>query len=452
MLDYASNLFTQRQAAEVDGRLAGYRKRREYYDGTQAQSLKTAVNQANDNLVINLCRYIVDKGAAFLFGKEVTWQLEEGDTTPAEETLKQIWQRNKKMTFLLKAATSGGIFGHVFIKILPDFYGNGIARLIKIDPEYVTVYYAGDDIETALGYCVQWEERDIANKSIVRRTIIMKDPDTGKWSENHYVSSYATNGQWRSDPQYPDIDPWPYPWAPMIDCQNIPAPDTFYGLSDLEDIDEQDALNFVASKINRILRYHSHPKTWGRGFDESQLQIDPDKMMIIRGTTGEIQNLEMQSDLSSSLAFYQVLQQGFMRAGRVPNLDPQTLTIGAQSGFALRILHGDLLEKTEAKRRTYGDMLIELNRRLLELAGHGDGNICRIDWQDPLPENAAERQTEDAFELDRGIVAKSTVQSRRGIDPETEDEKIVAESNAEDLRTGNVGSLILKQFNAGQGV
>jgi hypothetical protein len=160
----------------------------------------------------------------------------------------------------------------------------------------------------------------------------------------------------------------------------------------------------------------------------------------------------MQSDLSSSLAFYDKIKAAMMQGARVPDLNKDNLTLGAMSGFALRIIHGDLLEKTEAKRRTYGDMLIELNRRLLELAGFGSENYCEVIWQDPLPMNEAEEQAKDGFELDRGLASKETVQTRRGLDPEAEAEKIAGEQNAEDLRTGNVGGLIVRNFTQGQGV
>jgi len=449
MLDLAANQFQQRQQAAQSGRLADYKRRWQYYHGEQRQSLKVAEGQPNDNLVINLARYIVDKGAAFLFGKEVGFQLEEGSQTSAEGALKQIWARNRKMTFLLKCATQGAIFGHVFIKILKDYYGPGLARFVLIDPEYVTCFWNGDDIEAAYRYLIEWTEQGPDGKAVNRQTDIVKDSATGRWSEIHRVSK---GNRYEPDPAYPDIDPWPYNWPPIIDCQNIPCPGALYGLSDLEDLDEQDALNYVASKTNRILRYHSHPKTWGRGFQKSQAEIGPDEMMIINGPTGELHNLEMQSDLSSSLNFYDRLEQACMRSGRVPNLTPHNLTVGAQSGFSLRILHGDLIEKTDAKRCTYGDMLIELNRRALEMAGHGDGNVTRLDWADPLPVNATEAMAEDGFDLDRGLAAKSTVQAKRGYDPKSEDEKITAESSAEDLRSGNVGSLILRQFNQGQGV
>jgi len=204
--------------------------------------------------------------------------------------------------------------------------------------------------------------------------------------------------------------------------------------------------------VHRILRYHAHPKTWGRGFSAAQVEQGADDLLIIQSQSGELRNLEMQSDLASSLNYLNVLRTEMLRTGRVPDLTTENLSLGATSGFALRLLHGDLLEKTAAKQRTYGDLLVEINRRLLELAGYGENNYTSIIWDNPLPMNEQEQMTRDGFELDRGVVSKETVQRRRGLDPETENARIAAEGTAEDLRTGNVGALLIRQFAQGQGV
>jgi hypothetical protein len=259
-------------------------------------------------------------------------------------------------------------------------------------------------------------------------------------------------GQFIPDPDNPDITPWPWKWAPIIDAQNIPCAGVYYGLSDIEDLDEQDAINYVTSAVHRILRYHAHPKTWGRGFNAQQVEQGADDLLIIQSQSGELQNLEMQSDLASSLNYLDLLRTEMLRTGRVPDLTTENLSLGATSGFALRLLHGDLLEKTTAKQRTYGDLLIELNRRLLELAGYGEDNYTDILWDDPLPLNEQEQMIRDDFELRNTLASKETVQRRRGLDPETENERITAESSAEDIRTGNVGALLVRQFAQGQGV
>lgn len=449
MLDYNAALFRARQDAEAMARLQGYKLRYEYYHGQHRAMLPTKAGQQDDNVRINLARYIVDKGSAFLFGKDVEWQLQEGATTPEEEHLEAVWARNRKGTLLGKLATLGGIFGHTFIKILPDYYGPGLARFVLIDPEYVDVFWRGDDYENAWRYLISWEEQDDEGREQTRLQDVYLD-DNGKYW--HIVNRLrrGSGAEWLPDPNYPDVD-WRYPWSPIIDCQNIPCPGAYYGMSDLEDLALQDTLNYVGSKINRILRYHSHPKTWGRGINAERLSVDTDEAILL-GMSGELHNLEMQSDLTSSLGFLDRLQNMLMMLARVPNLTPENLAMGAQSGFALRILHTPLLEKTEMKRRAYGDMLIELNRRALELAGKGDDNICKLYWQDPLPLNMVEQMQNDQFEIDNKIAALSTIQGKRGYDPEVESERIRAEATERDVQEGNVGALLLRQFNQGIGV
>lgn len=451
MLDYNADLFRQRQSETFAQRQHLYKRNWEYYHGDQRRTLKVKQGQADDNLTINMARYIVDKGAAFLFGKPVEFQLQEGETTPAEQKLSDIWDRNRKATLLLKMATLGGIYGHVFIGIIPDYYGAGLARLTLLEAEYVEVSWKGDDVEDAWRYVVSWVEENASGKSEEHEQEIVQDANTKRWGVFYRIR--RDNGSTMPDPNRADIPIWPYNWPPIIDCQNIPCPGEFYGLSDIEDMDEQDALNYIASLTLHTLRYHAYPKTWvvGAGGMSSEA-FETDEAILFDSLNAQIHNLEMQSDLAANLNFYDKIKTALMQGARVPDLNRENLALGAASGFALRIIHGDLLEKTEAKRRTYGDMLIELNRRLLELAGFGSENYCEVIWQDPLPLNATEEQTKDAFELDRGLASKETIRMRRGLDPEAENEKIAAEQDAEDVRNGNVGALLIKQFNQGQNV
>lgn len=448
MLDLGANQFLQRQQAEADKRQANYKRNWSYYHGDQRRQITVEPGQMDDNVIVNLARYVVDKGAAFLFGKPVEFQLQEGEITPAEQKLSDIWDRNRKMTTLLKAATLGGIYGHNFIGIVPEYYGPGLARLTILEAEYVEVDWKGDDIEEAWRYVVSWTEQGRDGKAVDHKQEITQDEASKRWGVVYRIKQ--GNDNWQSDPARPDIDPWPYAWPPIIDNQNIPCPGAYYGLSDLEDMDEQDALNFIASLTQRTLRYHAFPKTWGRGFDADQMVMSPDKVTVLPSMEGILQNLEMQSDLASSLNFYDKIKAAMMQGARTPDLNKDNLTLGAMSGFALRIIHGDLLEKTEAKRRTYGDMLVELNRRLLELAGFGSENYCEVIWQDPLPMNETEEQAKDGFELTNKLASIETVQIRRGLDPKAEADKIAAEQNAEDLRTGNVGGMIVRNFFGGQ--
>ena len=83
----------------------------------------------------------------------------------------------------------------------------------------------------------------------------------------------------------------------------------------------------------------------------------------------------MQSDLTSSLAYYARLKEALHEVSRVPEVATGKLeSTGALSGVALQLLYGPLVQATEAKRLTYGEMLTELNLRSWKWA---DALRCR---------------------------------------------------------------------------
>ena len=434
--------YSERQQAEESRRLERYRMAWRYYNGDHDPMLPVRHGQPNDNVTLNITRLIVDKGAAFLFGKEPTFELQEGGTTPEEEELERLWRRNRKNTFLTKLAVTGGIYGHMFVKIVPDGLGGGTPRLVSLDPEYVTVGYADDDLEDVYRYVITWVAETRDGKPIHRRERIEKDDHGQSWQLIYEVNK---GKEWGPDPDKEQLT-WQQPWAPLVDAQNIPLPGVYYGQSDIEDISEQDAINYIASKVQRIIRYHQHPRTVGSGFRASDVQVGEDDMLILPTAEATIKNLEMQSDLSASLGFLDRLISWYLATARIPRLDPATVNVGALSGFALKVLYGDLLEKTEVKRRTYGDLLVEINRRMLAIQGMGDENETTIHWPDPLPEDERATTERDKFEIDYGVTSIETVRSRRGIDHEAEEDRIAAQEVAK----GNIGVALMRNWEQGQ--
>jgi hypothetical protein len=437
----AAATFEVRRQAEEDDRLQKMARAWKYYNGAHDPPFARRFGQPDDNVTINLARFLVNKGASFLFGKGVGFELQEGTSTPAEEWLDACWDRNRKLTFLNRIAISGGITGHVFVKIVPE-EGAQYPRLVNIEPEYVTVAYEAEDIESVYRYTITWAEFDRNQRGIERRQDIERQPD-GTWQITNQIARGGS--RWQEDPDNPSLR-WPWAFAPIVDCQNLLNPGSYWGLSDLEDLSEQDAINYVASKIQRILRYHAHPKTIGKGFAPENVRIAEDETLVLPSSESDLFNLEMQSDLSGALTFLNTLIALWMRSERVPNLDPAQVNVGALSGFALKVLYGDLLEKTEVKRATYGDLLIEVNRRLLALAGYGEENYTTLHWPSPLPEDWNEQKARDEFELANGVASLETIRARRGLDNGVEKERIAAEQTERDQREGNVGAMLVQDF------
>lgn len=116
--------------------------------------------------------------------------------------------------------------------------------------------------------------------------------------------------------------------------------------------------------------------------------------------------------------------------------------LGQLSGVALRILYGPMLEKTESKRLTYGDMLIELNRRLWEMGGFGGENIMTIRWPNMLPANRLE-ELQAAVLAEQVGVSKDTIVSELGYDAAQEAEKKSKEAKS-------LGDQLLTVFDRGE--
>lgn len=430
-----SALSSMLRETETD-RLESFQRRREAYVSGGEKPLKTDSGGFDDSVRLNYARLVVDKGVAFLFGKDVRFELAEGDVTPQEEWLDAVWMANRKMSLLQKLATNGGIYGTAFLKIHAQ--PGQTPRLVVVDPETVSVALDPMDVDSVLRYTIRYQTLDPqTNKIISVRQVIAQDGL--QWQITDEIGN-VDGGTW----QTVNTQVWPYRFAPMLHCQNLIAPNAFWGVSDIEDdlLEVIGKESYTVSNILKILRYHAHPKTWARGVKAESIHVNPDNLIVLPGETATIQNLEMQSDLASSIAMHKELRQFIHELARVPEVATGRVEgIGTLSGVALEILYQPLLEKTEAKRVTYGEMIVELNRRLLAIGGFGDENMTELRWQELLPKDA-QIQANAALSLKQLGVSGDTLIQEFGYDPDVEREKRAKESD--------LGSALLQAFDQGE--
>jgi len=423
-------------AREQQDRAKRYTLHWSYYNGQFRRPLKVSPNKPDDNVLINHCRRIVDKGVSFLVGKEVTWQLEEGKTTKEEEALEEVWSANRKMSLLHDVALNGGVCGTCYIQILPGRERKEKPRLMNLYPGMVFPEWDPNDIDDVWAYQLRWH-----SEGKTRRTIWTKSDSGDRWE--FWQETLSAQRRWVKEGE---SGKWDWPWCPIVHGKNLPNPNSFFGLSDLEDADLNDAVNFSASNINRILRLYGHPVPWGYGFGSRDLIVDPGKAVLANNDKAHLQYLQMTSDLGGAMGYLTRLTTDFYKTARVPEMDPSIMSLGAQSGFALRVLYGDLIEKTTTKQLLYGDMLIELMRRLMDYMGHGDDKIVTLTWQDPLPPDVNSEIAALGFDMQAELCSKETASSKRQYDYEVEQERIAAQQAGQ----VNLGAELLKQFDRGQ--
>ena len=363
----------------------------EAYMGEAPAALKARRNETtNDNVRVNMAREIVDGGVAKLFGKQFAVTVAENmpDDTPnnIQDVVDDTIRRSGGGLLWLRMGLSGGIGGTMFYRLSPQVDGG--TRIIVVDPQNVVVEWDPDDLDLVTQFTITWGT-GLYGDGVDRRQIITQDPDLTSWDitdqQAQVINMKTGEMQWTTTGQ----ETWPHPYAPIGYAQNLPSPHMVYGLSDIEPDTLQliASIERVASNINRTIRLYAHPRTWGKSLGDA-LNMDANIGSVIKfeSPNAELNNLEMASDLSSSIAFYQQLIGALRETTRMPDVAAGKLDSTAPlSGVALQILYAPLVEKTEAKQATYGAGIVEMFRRVIDMAGFGDGILVELGWPEIIP-------------------------------------------------------------------
>lgn len=421
----------------------------DYYNGNHRQPLKADGTGTNDNLIINLIEGIVDKGVSANLGVDDTGVARgvsfEIVDTPGEQGfmrraaglarrvlgqrpqvsadqkfLDEVFKANRVALLLLDALTNGSVMGHVFIKIVPDGResddGQLVPRLINLHASNVTVFWDAADVERVLWYRIQYGENGRRTRQDIVRGTNEDGSESGQWLI--YNFSEIATGRWQA---VGDPETWSYSWPPIIDWKNLPAPNNYYGKSDIGTIGRlNDGVNFVASNTQRILKHHAHPKTIASGVGANGIEATSiDGLWAIPSHEAKVYNLELQSDLSSSLQFIGLLWRAIFDLAR--ELNPGTVAdkLGAITNFGLRVLFNDSLSKAGIKRLLAGESLKRLCRHLLELGGYNPRVEINVMWPDPLPSDLLQTAQALVAMMPFGL-SNQTALERAGFDPEQE--------------------------------
>ncbi len=414
---------------DESARITDMRQAWDAYNGRFTPPLSSRGRRRSVFVNLNRCAPIVDKGVSLLFGKNVDFQVgEDAANAPAAQAwLDASWKANRKMLTLHKMGVNGGVSGHVFTKLLETTL---YPRLVVLDTTMLSVEHAPDDIEDISAYCIHYTADDLASgKQIEYRQRIERVSDApGTLNDAWQITEQQrTKGGWQNGA----TTPWEWPFSPVRQCQNLPAPNQFWGMADLtpDIIQLNQMINFNASNIQQIIKYHAYPKTYATGMGGNKLVTAPDSTIILpEGAT--LANLEMQSDLSSSMAFLQTLQTSLDVSARIPAIalgDLQDIPRGTISGAAIELLYGVATEKTQSKRELYGELLEDICRCMLAMGGFDPMTPITIMWPDVLPSDKLATAQVAQIWLDMGI-SQQSVYEKLGFDYADEQSRLLAEA------------------------
>ena len=414
-----------------------------YYEGNHHKPLVVEAGERDDNVILNLCGQAIDKSVAFFAPKPPVLHLEgetpqPGDESAEQKALDAFWEANDLDEFVVDLGLAGFVSGHPFVKLLRPERTGELPQAVVLDTRHVTVFWDVMNTRRALWYRLQWEteknvearRQDIVPQWLLT-TVINEDgvevvPDydpESTWVVIEYQKTRATGGKWKETGR----DEWPFPFAPIVHRKNQPMPHSFYGQSDLRHYALNDAVNFVASNTSRIIKFHAQPKTFITGANLGQINSTSIDGVWELPEGATVNNLEMSSDLASSMRMLETLRSAFFTQGRVVDWASQKDKVGQLTNFGLRVLFGDMLDLTRAKHKVYGGLLAEVSRDALIMMGHANASEPDAQWEDPLPKDRTEMVQSATSEKLLGFTSQRTLATDLGRDYDVEKKQRIDE-------------------------
>ncbi|RMG77090.1 MAG: phage portal protein [Chloroflexi bacterium] len=403
-LEYLPHDKEQRAAADkaFEDARALMEKYVKYYQGKHKAHFKNS----EDNVVINLCRIVVDAIVDFLMPQMPKIVInDDGIVEEAEAYLENIWVENGGANFLRRLAQIGSIYGHVFVRVW--FKDDGKVNLYPIQPQNVIVFYDPDDHEV-LWYEQRWSSKERGKKVEYRQDIVRQD---GIWLIHVYKRNKGV-GQWEKV----ETQEWRYPISPLVDWAHLQAVDRYTGESELRHAELNDQINAVASDIKAILRHHASPRVVGFGFQTGEVQETAiNGLWTIPNPDARVEVLQGVPQLDAAQKFYDTLVQSFLSESKVVLLPSDIRQFSNVTNLGIRATYLQMLSKIEVLRRNYERGIRQICR-LIGLVNLGTDLDVQVLWADALPTNMIEQLTLIERQIGLGLMSRQTASKILGLD------------------------------------
>jgi len=401
--------------AEIGSRLAEIGKRRGYYEGMFPPPLV----DTHDNVVINLCRQVIDETAAFLSPNMPSLELDSdgGVTNSDEAMLSNVWMDSGGARLVNQMAVGGGIAGHVFVRVVvqPD----GRVRVINLNAQHVIRWWLASDHLITMGYEIRWR-----NGTTEYRTDVIRVE--GQWVVRDMYRDHpkgvggivVTNPAWIGEVE----SVWAYPIAPIVDWQHLPNIGGAYGMDEIPHANMNLHINKIASDIKSILRYHAYPTTVGTGFSAKDVQETRiNGFLTVPNADAKVYNVEMQSDLASSMMMLDTMRDSFFNLARVVVVKGGLDTFRGMTNLGIRAAFMPMIAKTAQLRRNYEEGMVALSRLILMIKGvDAEDMPITVVWGEALPMDQAEELRLIEKQMVLGLMSQETAAGRMGLNYDKE--------------------------------
>lgn len=325
---------------------------------------------------MNLAKQIVDSSVSMLLGEEHWPEFEVEDDEDTEQWVSVVSEAINLPKVFLQAAKAGGkarsavLVGKVF---------EGHLRAESLPAKYCKPTF-GPDGESLTHLLYQFKCKVDHLEEMGYEGL---DPDKDYW----YRREYTPDGEYYFLPEPVSEEGRPPVFVPdtirtvehrlgvlcAVWIANLPSDHPYDGIGTYEAVLELlHQVNVLFSMATRSIRKMSDPTLAFEGVTDAEdlpetIKVGSSSGGTVWGPSG-VKILEITgSGQAAALTWVDRLCVAIQQIARVVQHDPEKMAGSALSGYALRILHGPLIELVGELRLTYGPALVRFVRLLLEL-------------------------------------------------------------------------------------
>ena len=441
-------------------RLRRYREYLAFYEGRHYP----APRAGRTNLVVNYARTIVDKGVSFLMGQGIGFVV-EGDAA-AEALLYAVYDGNDLDAVDLACATNAAVLGDGVYKVFWDAE-QGRIRVVSVDPCGFFARWRADDLATlqrvdlvyplsaadaaallvpvplasppssAGGVLDMRPGASTVRRATARGPAPLADTPAARvevvetWTAD--TLRVAVDGVvWREEPN-------PYGVIPFVHVANLPAPNSFWGRSDLADVIPLNReLNERLSDQADAIRFHADPPVVFTGVESHDaVRVGPGTVWDLP-PGADVKLLEWRGAAPTVREHVELVLRALYETAETPR--SAFGDNGRQlSGVALETELRPLLQKTLRKRMVWTAALRRRCRLIFHLAervgllpeGAAAGLRPRVVWPPLLPQDEARAVANNVALVRAGLRSHRTAMDVLGVEaPEAELARVRADRAA----------------------
>lgn len=365
----------------------------------------------------------------FLFARPIRFvstARDEHTRAAVERALDALWETSGGIALFTDMALLGHVFGHVDLLIraedprprrvsdpltleqLEERLRNAPPlRVELIEPRRGTPIADSADYRSLLAYVIRFEREEHTPETgalgFLRQLVLREQAPRRARTGVTEILSGTHRQRYEGDNIVADE---PIAWSggrvPVVHIQNVSQPFRYEGLSEVEPlIPLQDELNTRMSDRAYRLAMQSFKMYLMRGFDtRDSLAVGPGVMITTDEPNAYVQEFGGDASSPSEDAHFEAIRNAMDKVSGVPPLATgvvQGKVGNLSSATALKVTLMGLLARTARKQVTYGRGLIEASRLMLAaldwmgiLKTREEDRGVKIDWPDPLPQDARE--------------------------------------------------------------